>query len=256
MTTTIPMTGNATVDGDIDIDSDVVRTCARMAQRAYAGPNTPVRGALPGDRFYAHSATDTQAYAVKREDGTLFIAFRGTEGRRDWRTNLRSWMTRAPGGLGWVHSGFLAAWRGIRDVMYPEIVSGVGPSAIGKISNVVVCGHSLGGALATLAALDLSRTCGADRVTCVTFGSPRVGGRSFCKAFAQAVRDGKILSARYAIHADPVPRVPSVVMAYRHVAGGVTLDRNPTCLSWLQDVTCSPIDDHDMARYIELVSGR
>ena len=44
---------------------------------------------------------------------------------------------------------------------------------------VVMTGHSLGGALATLAAYDIAREfsslLGKDQVICYTFGSPRTG---------------------------------------------------------------------------------
>jgi len=50
-------------------------------------------------------------------------------------------------------------------------------------------GHSLGGALATLAAFDIKRACPADRVdiSCYTFGAPRTGNRAFARDFKEAV---------------------------------------------------------------------
>jgi predicted lipase len=50
-------------------------------------------------------------------------------------------------------------------------------------------GHSLGGALAVLAAYDIraaAHALGIDlRVTCYTFGQPRVGNHAFAKDFSE-----------------------------------------------------------------------
>lgn len=56
---------------------------------------------------------------------------------------------------------------------------------------VFCCGHSLGGALATLAAFDCRVILGVpdELVTCITFGSPRVGNTAFVRRFAVTVSD-------------------------------------------------------------------
>lgn len=55
-------------------------------------------------------------------------------------------------------------------------------------------GHSLGGALATLAAYDVARALQElperkAEVACYTFGAPRVGNYAFARAYAAAVPD-------------------------------------------------------------------
>ena len=51
----------------------------------------------------------------------------------------------------------------------------------------MLAGHSLGGALAVLAAFDVKKLGqkqgSSPKVTCITFGSPRVGNHAFCKEF-------------------------------------------------------------------------
>ncbi len=53
-------------------------------------------------------------------------------------------------------------------------------------------GHSLGGALATLAALDARRACpDATKldISCYTFGAPRTGNHAFAREYNKAVPD-------------------------------------------------------------------
>ena len=56
------------------------------------------------------------------------------------------------------------------------------------IKHIVVCGHSLGGALATLAAVQFGREFPDAIITCVSFGSPRVGNGEFCEYFNKCVK--------------------------------------------------------------------
>ena len=52
-------------------------------------------------------------------------------------------------------------------------------------------GHSLGGALATLAALGIRQACPTDMVdvSCYTFGAPRTGNHAFAREYNAAVPD-------------------------------------------------------------------
>lgn len=50
-------------------------------------------------------------------------------------------------------------------------------------------GHSLGGALATLAAYDIAALWPTMAVSCYTFGAPRTGNRAFAVDYARMVQD-------------------------------------------------------------------
>ena len=69
---------------------------------------------------------------------------------------------------------------------------------------VLVTGHSLGGALATLAAVEIKERDLAVNVTAYTFGAPRVGNKHFT-AYSNA-----LVPNAFAIinKEDPVPRIP------------------------------------------------
>jgi hypothetical protein len=102
----------------------------------------------------------------------------------------------------WAHGGFLDAWDGVRaeilglvDAAIPraEERAAAGGGAAPGLWRVALTGHSLGGGLATLAALDLAlRPWAAARrpeLTLVNFGSPRVGNRAFARALDEHVPD-------------------------------------------------------------------
>lgn len=148
------------------------------------------------------SASGTECYVVSQNDFVI-VAFRGTQAG-DWSdflsdTNfvLASWQT------GRVHLGFRTAFEVIRPQLDPILQR----LAAGR--TVWFCGHSLGGALATLAADVYPNTAGV-----CTIGSPRVGDAAFARAF-NARLSGK--SLRYVNDHDVVTHVPPPI-GYKHVA--------------------------------------
>lgn len=115
---------------------------------------------------------DTQVLGCRRAaDGLAVVAFRGTQPRslEDIGVDINAGFAPWGDNGGQVHRGFRAAFEGVR-----EPLENWKTSAGIDVGKLVVCGHSLGGALATLAA---SRWKPAHLVT---IGSPRVGDSAFC----------------------------------------------------------------------------
>lgn len=77
-------------------------------------------------------------------------------------------------------------------------------AAAGTTAAVTVIGHSLGSALATYLALDLSRGGLGGRVSACLFASPRTGNQGFVDLFDQTISDYRLFN--YIL--DLVPRVP------------------------------------------------
>ena len=144
--------------------------------------------------------TDTQGYvAVRRHKegcpGMAVLAFRGTQQIRDWMTNLDAATTpvSSSGGetLGNVHRGFNEAFLSVRDQ--------IGPLLEGDEElPLFITGHSLGGALATLATWYLK---GDSLAACYTYGAPRVGDTGLMDRFRTPVY-------RVVNGVDPVPFAP------------------------------------------------
>ena len=168
------------------------------------------------------------------------VAFRGTEpsSLENWLENLdASHATWEMGASGYrrafrVHAGFLDSYASVRDDIFEALRNVSAARRLGRPSAplpVALTGHSLGGALATLAAFELDAE-GFRRVgvgdgdgdggtTALvagawTFGSPRVGDDAFAAAYAEALRERtwRITHAH-----DVVPSVPVRLMGYHHV---------------------------------------
>jgi len=111
-------------------------------------------------------------------EGPIVIAFRGSDSLVDWMFNLAHFKTT---GVflqhSRVHAGFLLQYEDIRFQLLDDLALRICPHMFPRI--LLVTGHSSGGALATLCALDLARKYPTMTVDCRVFGSPRVGDASF-----------------------------------------------------------------------------
>ncbi len=161
--------------------------CARLAYEA--------AGASLAARFgYSYSAVargDHFAWIGQRR-GITVVAFRGSRlsGRaaRSYRSNLSTDLIPWSG-EGRVHEGYYQAlW---------QILAAVQRELRGAAGELVLTGHSMGAALATLAAPLLE----AERVH--AFASPRLGNRAFAETFPRSIR-----VTRYVNRCDVLARLP------------------------------------------------
>ena len=140
------------------------------------------------------SANATQAYVACNKKFAV-LAFRGTEADRmkDLRADAKATQATCPTGER-VHSGFMQQYD---DISF-QLEEALDDSRI-KDKPLFITGHSLGGAVATIAArrLDAERQIAA----CYTFGSPRVATEGW-------VAQIKTPIYRIVNSADPVPMVP------------------------------------------------
>lgn len=151
----------------------------------------------------------TQCY-VLWDDKNLIYAFRGTEPTQfaDIEADIKFLKTEADS-EGRVHRGFKEALDLIWDDLVVHYNSNITVSHIltkNSVRNVYFTGHSLGAALATLAAARL----GDDDSIGYTFGSPRVGNTNFKKAFRPQFY-------RFRNNNDIVTRHPMELVGFNHV---------------------------------------
>ncbi|NEO30654.1 MAG: lipase family protein [Symploca sp. SIO3C6] len=177
-----------------------------------------------------HDSTDTQG-AILPNGAESIIVFRGSDSSFDWKTNFNTRAERAEfdqqiirkeivakkdklypylqqsssGSL--MHRGFVKAYFSVRAQIHQYISNH-------QLSHVTVTGHSLGGALATLCAVDIQYNF-SDKVSIeiYTFGAPKVGNKGFREAFNRRVPN----SYRFVNGMDIVPELPRWWQGYRHV---------------------------------------
>ncbi|OUU16692.1 MAG: hypothetical protein CBB97_22550 [Candidatus Endolissoclinum sp. TMED37] len=140
-----------------------------------------------------------QCYLLSNDEEVALV-FRGTEPKElsDIKADLYAFQKDAKGQVGDVHCGF----AGEVDKIFENL-----PDLKTKGKKFYIAGHSLGAAMATIAASRLQET---HDITCLyTYGSPRVGDSKF-------VRNLNITHERYKNNNDVVASVPFTFMGYRH----------------------------------------
>lgn len=141
-----------------------------------------------------------QAYILWNQKHVT-IAFRGTEPKQlnDIAADLKAWKSKSKVS-GRVHDGFYDEI----EKLWPDISREIKRHTKRSIT---ICGHSLGGAMATIAAARISKD--RDDVMLYTFGSPRVGNKKFINSI-------KCNHRRWVNNNDAVTKVPPLFLGFRH----------------------------------------
>jgi triacylglycerol lipase len=137
------------------------------------------------------------AFVFRHEPGNFTVAIRGTDDPRDMSQNLMAGKLHKIKGVGRVHEGFFNHYS----LLAPSILESLGDSP----KSVCFTGHSLGGAVAMIAATVLPLPDDTD-ISCVTFGMPRIGDLAFVTAFEKRIDEIKRI--RVADSRDPIVCLP------------------------------------------------
>lgn len=108
-----------------------------------------------------------------------------------------------------LHTGFQYAWEDVEDTTRAALKKAVAAYPTYKI---VMTGHSLGGAVATIGGAYL-RASGYS-IDIYSYGSPRVGNA----AFVNFVDEQAGANYRVTHYNDPIPRYPAKLFGYRHTS--------------------------------------
>ena len=177
-------------------------TLARYSALAYEDLET-VQAALPWARVTLLARQGTEAYVIE-EDAHTVVAFRGTQvtsgfSMTDIIRNAKLRLSPAShGSRGKVHRGYKEGIDAIADDLANAMLDVAGKPRI-------FTGHSLGGAVATIAR---TRPPYADMT--VTFGAPKVGNKLFVKY------NERHPLIRYVHGRDIAPKHAPFWLGYRH----------------------------------------
>ena len=166
-------------------------------------------------------------YLVSRKcEGHTILAVEGTNETTDWVTNLKFLIKRDD-----CHRGF----KNNANRTLAELV--VAYEGLDPKKTLVIAGHSLGGATATLIA-DLLWESGNTNIALVTAGSPRPGGRRLKR------RMKGVEHYRFVHGNDIVPTTPPWIAGYVHTHPVIKLkDEN--------DTRFDGVSDHNMGSYYD-----
>lgn len=190
-----------------------IRALAEVCAYVYTGPQLL---AAPCEKWIMDKHTDAHALVQWHRDH-IIIAFRGSKDPQDYIQDGKFEMAdlmqtaatfRRRRESAKVHQGFLQDFEALDE----ELLDAMRLPPRGL--PIFITGHSLGGALAILCALEFERQHMPVRGV-ITFGQPRVGNKTFCSVYALtdnlAAKTIRVVNAN-----DIVPRVPPLLNGYRH----------------------------------------
>jgi hypothetical protein len=203
---------------------------------------------LPGYITYGFIARSTAAPPYD-----VVIAIRGTEGIFEWMDNAVFEHQDCPF---WpngpkTEDGFTNIYKTLgtapslagqpATAALNSLVTLLGAASVGAVT---VCGHSLGGALATLLIGDIVAKAIWSRPSVYTFASPAVGDEAFANAFNAEVPQ----SWRIYNKPDIVPMLPPPLLGYAHVETPYEIDSSS---STKKSIICW----HSMETYLHMLDN-
>ena len=217
------------------------------------GKSYEISNSLPDFDFI--SIGETQLNILYFGDDAV-ITFRGTDDIKDWFKNLKVFKTKYSDiGPGCCHLGFREAYDSVRHKIKYKLKNKC-------VKNVHIAGHSLGGALALLCALDLTYN-HCFRVKSVhTFGCPRVFDPKMAKYYNRHLYN---VTYRWVNNSDIVCRYPKI--GYNHVGKLFYIDKSCklhysiSIMSYIKDIALGYLNgfkklkvdsliDHNINKYL------
>jgi triacylglycerol lipase len=259
------------------MDTTIALRCVRLSQDVYQDFSTVKFKELPGISPALINRAETDTQLAMLEDANVnvgYIVFRGSTAEKDWETNFdlgqaeyewsreqkqafkaevvdtkitvvedRQLMypdayapTSKPVKM---HAGFIKAYLSVRQRIHETVERSA-------MSQWIVTGHSLGGALATLCGLDIQYNFSAQvTVSVYTFGAPKVGNEAFVESYNRRVPD----TSRFVYGNDIVTKLPRWWQGYRHVDREIKFS---TGFNWR--FFSGRVEDHRLTNYIARLS--
>lgn len=150
------------------------------------------------------------------ENRTLYISFLGTVSMKDLLHTLMFWKKpyKRMKNTFYVHAGFLRIYKKLQPIVHNWIKD------FNKFDNIIISGHSLGGAIATLCREDIAylseeeiKELRTKNTNCIISGTPRVF--SIFKSSIPRKRCFDIIRIIY--KGDIIPSLPPKILGYTHI---------------------------------------
>lgn len=192
----------------------------------------------------------------------IFVGFRGSSNIQNWISNIQISQIQpyADKEIS-IDKGFYHLYDNLKS----EIMTTLSlMTSKYSTKQLLITGHSLGGALSTIFAFDLKyNDYDYDINSIITFGSPRVGNAYFSNYFYSF----NLYSKRVTHHNDIVPHVPEEFLKYQHIYNEVWYNENnsqytichdesnedPFCSNSCAPTKCTSTTDH--LNYLNISMG-
>lgn len=217
-----------------DWDYDINLYCANLVCRVQYGIEHG-KPLIPTDQtLLTYLKTENQKapvlgmVTVNKDSNIAWISFRGTITSDEWGTDINYIQeilpqTKKPAKMvklsflndnktsntPMVHQGFVDLYMTFRQQLLSTIDKYNTTHPKKQLTQIYVCGHSLGAALATIVGLDLSNyyyDFNKLKIVVYNFASPRVGDEEFCKLVSKHTKLYRLVNT-----CDIVPTAPSSV---------------------------------------------
>ncbi len=217
-----------------------------------------------GDGFEFFKDESTQMlWAQHRTEPVVIVAFRGTEPDEytDIAADLVAWKKDREG-YGAAHAGFQGAFDGVEDILKAKLAAESGQGL-----QIWITGHSLGGALSSLASTTIMDHIAAGDSSynlrgVYTYGMPRVGNEDYQTAVEAGYDTNDVRAMRFRNGDDIVTQVPWQWMGYRQTGklmhlsgeGGFVFDppeQDPGDTAENEDA----LADHSIPTYYGRIAG-
>tara|TARA_R110000764_G_scaffold22158_1_gene55532 strand:+ start:722 stop:1504 length:783 start_codon:yes stop_codon:yes gene_type:complete len=196
--------------------SEKAAVAARLASWSYIDDNDTrvelIKKEIAGDAKSKLISINSAECLITRAGDQLWIAFRGTQPNQlnDIKADLDFFREKSDS-AGMVHGGFKDEIDELWEEVTKELLRN---SKLKTPREVYFCGHSLGGAMATIAATRYPLA-----TALFTFGSPRVGGKTFVDTCC-------VPHYRFVNNNDLVAKVPPAILGFKHDGVEMYLNSN------------------------------
>jgi len=203
--------------------------------------------------IHFYSIDNIEFFTAISPDNIFWISLRGSDSIEDWLNNIQielidlNWINEANSKNIKIHKGFWERWNSLypffRDyIIYSQSLTNYKNQMKYNSSNpkiivpkIIITGHSLGGAIGTILALNMTLHDKDCDILITSFGAPRIGNNEFIELLKNQ-QNIKIL--RFINKKDLVPHIPPLFLSYRH---------SPQEIWWTgkEMKNCSIIDGED-----------